>query len=228
MLQGAESLLAAPTTTTTTTTTTTDQLGYRLAINEPSPSRNSQPALLLLLLAPLSFPHPSHQLDANNPRDKDTHPHIQIEKEKLGIKCQNERNKNHLHNIEFAQEFSKKKIHCVEEYLERGENHFKLLFFLSGFKYPRYLENKQWQKDCSSAEIFIFLIQRTEWIFFPDIDERRRYTKKVHPLKPWVGPSIVKRRRRGDLWAGQGLKVSVDAGLKHFKVISRGEEGGWE
>ena len=25
-----------------------------------------------------------------------------------------------------------------------------------------------------------------------------------------------------------GLKVSVDAGLKHLKVISRGEDGGWE
>ena len=38
--------------------------------------------------------------------------------------------------------------------------------------------------------------------FFYDIDERRRYTKKVHPPKALVGPSIVKRRRRGDLWAG--------------------------
>ena len=36
------------------------------------------------------------------------------------------------------------------------------------------------------------------------IDERRRYTKKVHPLKAWVGPSIVKRGRRGDFmgWVG--------------------------
>ena len=38
--------------------------------------------------------------------------------------------------------------------------------------------------------------------FWGDIDERRRYTKKVHPLKALVGPSTVKRRIRGDLWAG--------------------------
>ena len=40
------------------------------------------------------------------------------------------------------------------------------------------------------------------FFFFYNIDERRRYTKKVHPLKALVGPSIVKRRIRGDLWAG--------------------------
>ena len=42
----------------------------------------------------------------------------------------------------------------------------------------------------------------TIFFFFYDIDERRRYTKKVHPLKAWVGPSTVKRGRRRDLWAG--------------------------
>ena len=57
---------------------------------------------------------------------------------------------------------------------------------------------------------------------------RRRYTGKVHPLKAWVGPSIVKRRRGDILWAGYELKVSVDAGLKQLKVISRGEDGGWK
>ena len=36
--------------------------------------------------------------------------------------------------------------------------------------------------------------------FFYDIDERRRYTKKVHPLKAWIGPSMVKRRRRGGFY----------------------------
>ena len=66
------------------------------------------------------------------------------------------------------------------------------------------------------------------YFFFNDIDVRRRYTRKVHPLKALVGPSIVKRGRRGDLWAGQKLKVSVDPGLKQLKVISRGEDGGWE
>ena len=59
------------------------------------------------------------------------------------------------------------------------------------------------------------------FFFFNDIDERRRYTKKVHPLKARVGPSIMKRGNRGDLWAG--LKVSVDVGLKQlvtsFKVV---------
>ena len=41
--------------------------------------------------------------------------------------------------------------------------------------------------------------------FFYDIDVRRRYTGEVHPPKAWVGPSIVKRRRRrGDFmgWVG--------------------------
>ena len=36
------------------------------------------------------------------------------------------------------------------------------------------------------------------FFFFYDIDERRRYTKKVHPLKALVGPFIVKRGRRED------------------------------
>ena len=37
-----------------------------------------------------------------------------------------------------------------------------------------------------------------------DIDERRRYTKKMHPLKAWVGLSIVKRGRREGFigWVG--------------------------
>ena len=36
------------------------------------------------------------------------------------------------------------------------------------------------------------------------IDERRRYSKKVHPLKAFVGPSIVKRGRREEFmgWVG--------------------------
>ena len=36
------------------------------------------------------------------------------------------------------------------------------------------------------------------------IDERRRYTKKVHALKAWVDPSIVKRGRRENFmgWVG--------------------------
>ena len=45
---------------------------------------------------------------------------------------------------------------------------------------------------------------RDDFFFFFDIDERRRYTKNVHPLKAWVGPSIVKRGRREDFmgWVG--------------------------
>ena len=39
-----------------------------------------------------------------------------------------------------------------------------------------------------SAVFFFF------FFFLNDIDVRKRYTGKVHPLK--VGPSIVKRRRR--------------------------------
>ena len=37
-----------------------------------------------------------------------------------------------------------------------------------------------------------------------------------------------KKKKRGILWAGQELEVSVDAGLKQLKVISRGEDGGRE
>ena len=32
------------------------------------------------------------------------------------------------------------------------------------------------------------------------MDVRKRYTGKVHPLKAWVGSSIVKRRRRGEFY----------------------------
>ena len=50
---------------------------------------------------------------------------------------------------------------------------------------------------------------------------------EVHPLKAWIGPSIVKRR--GDFIDWEGIEgVSVDAGLKQLKVISREENGGWE
>ena len=40
--------------------------------------------------------------------------------------------------------------------------------------------------------------------FFNEIDARRRYTGKVHPLKAWVGLSIVKRGRREGFigWVG--------------------------
>ena len=37
-----------------------------------------------------------------------------------------------------------------------------------------------------------------------------------------------KKKKRGILWAGYELKVSVDASLKQLKVISRGKDGGWE
>ena len=35
-------------------------------------------------------------------------------------------------------------------------------------------------------------------------------------------------RRKEILWAGEELKVSVDAGLKQLKVISRGEDGAFQ
>ena len=51
----------------------------------------------------------------------------------------------------------------------------------------------------------------------------------MHPLKAWVGPSIVKRGRREDFMGWAGVEeVSVDMGLNQLKVISRGEDGGWE
>ena len=53
---------------------------------------------------------------------------------------------------------------------------------------------------------------------------------KVYPLKAWVGPSKRRRRRRisGDFMSLIGSKESVDAGLKQLKIVSRGEDGGWE
>ena len=56
----------------------------------------------------------------------------------------------------------------------------------------------------SQKEIKPKIVQTNYTCFFVDIDERRRYTKKVHPLKAWVGPSIVKRRKREDFmgWVG--------------------------
>ena len=40
-------------------------------------------------------------------------------------------------------------------------------------------------------------------LFFYENDERRSYTKKVQLPKAWVGPSIVKRRRKNFMgWAG--------------------------
>ena len=45
----------------------------------------------------------------------------------------------------------------------------------------------------------------------------------MHPLKAWIGPLHREKKKMG--WVGV-LKVSVDAGLKQLKVISRGEDGG--
>ena len=47
----------------------------------------------------------------------------------------------------------------------------------------------------------------------------------MHPLKAWVGLSIVKRKEEEGNFIGW---VSVDVGLKQVKVISRGEDGGWK
>ena len=52
------------------------------------------------------------------------------------------------------------------------------------------------------------------FFFFNEIDARRRYAGKVHPLKAWIGPSIVKRRR----------EISMVSGLKQLKAIRRGED----
>ena len=51
-----------------------------------------------------------------------------------------------------------------------------------------------------------------ETLFFYEIDERRRYTKKVHPLKAWVGPSIVKGGRRGDFMGWVGVEGICECG----------------
>ena len=52
--------------------------------------------------------------------------------------------------------------------------------------------------DVSKELLYIF------FFFFNDIDERRRYTKKVHPLKAWVGPlHREKKNKRGFMdWVG--------------------------
>ena len=52
-------------------------------------------------------------------------------------------------------------------------------------------------KRISACSIFFF--------YFNEIDERRSYSKKVHPLKAWVGSSIVKRRRRADFMGSVGV-----------------------
>ena len=80
-----------------------------------------------------------------------------------------------------------------------------------------------------------FLVERetrtSKYIyFFYDTDERRRYTKKVHPLKAWVRPSIVKRgsEEEGIYGLGRSWRYLWMWVLKQLKVINRGEDGGWE
>ena len=38
------------------------------------------------------------------------------------------------------------------------------------------------------------------FFFFLNEIDARRYTGKVHPPKAWIGPSIVKKRRRGEFY----------------------------
>ena len=63
-----------------------------------------------------------------------------------------------------------------------------------------------------------------------DLDHFHNYGHiwKVHILKAWFGPPSWKEEEKGILWAGLESQVSVDAGLKQLKVISRGEDGDWE
>ena len=46
-----------------------------------------------------------------------------------------------------------------------------------------------------NQSLFFYFNLFIYFFFFNEIDVRRRYTGKVHPLKAWIGPSIVKRRR---------------------------------
>ena len=64
--------------------------------------------------------------------------------------------------------------------------------------------------------------------FINDIDVRRRYTKKVHPLKAWPLHHEKKKKRGFYGMREYESKVSVDADLKQLKVISRREDGGWK
>ena len=52
----------------------------------------------------------------------------------------------------------------------------------------------------------LIIINIIYFFFFNEIDARRGYTGKVHPLKAWIGPSIVKRRRRGNFMSWVGVE----------------------
>ena len=83
-----------------------------------------------------------------------------------------------------------------------------------------------WMEYCRTNRKFDFF-----FFFFNEIDVRRRYTGKVHPLKVWIGPSIVKRRRRGEFYGlGRSWRCLWMRVLNSWKlkVISCGEDDGWE
>ena len=85
-------------------------------------------------------------------------------------------------------------------------NSYNYLFIFYNSIFFLYMPKKQnWFIFRKNNYFFIYFFIFSNiffFFFFYDIDERRRYTKKVHPLKTLVGPSIVERRIRGDLLAG--------------------------
>ena len=70
--------------------------------------------------------------------------------------------------------------------------------FLTKFLQNYYILSFPYKILRVGRSIFLF------FFFFNDINARWSFTKEVHPLKAWVGPSIVKRRRTWDFmdWVG--------------------------
>ena len=92
--------------------------------------------------------------------------------------------------------------------------------------------NQHWRQiNTRHFQIQIAIYSWLYTFFFSsnEIDVRRSYTKKLHPLKVWLGPSIVKRRRRGDFYGLDRSRRSMwMRSFKQLKVLSRGEDDSWK
>ena len=104
-----------------------------------------------------------------------------------------------------------------------------ILFFekieLENFFQPKSYIIYMWNFVLIFILVFELECKQFFFFFFIEIDERRGYTKKVHPQRPELAPPSWKEEVEGILWAGKESEVSVDAGLKQLQVISRGVDG---